>query len=260
MKERKSAVRKQFNHDAESYRTRYLTPQKIREKDRIIDLMDCGKRYGRILDLGCGPGMLTGSLLELGDEIYGIDLSEDMIKKAVSEFRDKDYDSKVFFSVGDAEKLDFPDSFFDAVVCLGLLRYLDSLEKGLSEIHRVLKPEGVMIGTFYSRYSLYWLSMILFYRPLLPLISIIKGLPLRDLMIKYKAEPSPFTYRRFRKLFSEAGFIHSDTLYSGIDLFPANRLFPRFSESLSLGTESVLHRSERFGWIGSVFIVKGLKK
>jgi hypothetical protein len=102
--------------------------------------------------------------------------------------------------------------------------------------------------------------MILLYRPLLPLISLIKGQSLRDLRFKYKAEPSPFSYKRFRRVFSETGFIHSDTLHSGVDLFPVNRLFPRLSASVSLGTEAVLHRSSGFGWIGSVCIIKGLKK
>lgn len=260
MKERKTAVRIQFDNDSESYNLRYLTSEKLREKNRIMGLIGRPEKYDRILDLGCGPGIITESLLDISDKVYGIDLSEDMIENAVKRFNDKEISSRLFFSVGDAEKLDFPDYYFDVVVCLGVLRYLDSLEKGLKEIHRVLRPGGALVGTFYSRYSLYWSSIILLYRPLLPIISLLKRQSFRNMMLKYKAEPAPFSYKKFRRVLNETGFQHSETLHSGIDLFPVNRLFPGLSRSVSLKTEEVLHRSSALGWIGSICIVKGIKK
>lgn len=257
---RKSAVKEQFDKTAGKYLSRYLTPEKIREKERIIGLVKSREKLTRILDLGCGPAIITGDLLEVSDEAYGVDFSEDMIRVAKSKYCGSCQESQVFFSVGDAEKLDFPDHFFDAVVCLGVLRYLDSLENGLQEINRVLKPGGITICTFYHRYSIYWLSMILLYRPLLPFISLAKKETLSDLKIRLRAEPSPFSYKRFRRVFSETGFVHTDTLHSGICIFPLNRIFPGISRAVNLKTETLLLKSEVAGWMGSICTVKGIKK
>lgn len=257
--DRKAAVREQFDRDACQYLSRHLTPEKIRERDRILALINRKKNYQRILDLGCGPGTISKDLLDISNEVWGIDISCDMIRIASDRYRGTEAGSRLFFSVGDAEDLNFPDGFFDAVVCLGVLRYLGSLEKGLKEIRRVLKPGGVMIGTFYHRFSLYWLSMYLLYRPFLPLISILKRRSAREMIKKYKAEPLPFSYKKFRRIFAETGFLHAETLHSGLNIFPLERLFPSLSREVYLKTESLFHHSGRFGWLGSVCIIKGFR-
>lgn len=259
MEERKSAVREQFDKDAAQYLSKHLTPEKLRERDRVLNLATGRKRYERVLDLGCGPGTISNDLLEISEEVWGLDLSEDMINIATNRFRDTESEHRIHFVAGDAEKLNFPDKYFDAVICLGVLRYLDSLEKGLREINRVLKPGGIIIGTFYHRFSLYCLSMLFLYRPLLPLISIFKKRSFRDMIMKYRAEPSPFSYRKFRKIFAASGFRHSDTLHSGLNVFPFNTLFPNLSRTVNLKTESALFDSGKLGWLGSVCIVKGQK-
>jgi demethylmenaquinone methyltransferase/2-methoxy-6-polyprenyl-1,4-benzoquinol methylase len=260
MVDRKSAVREQFDKDAHHYLSKHLTPEKIRERDRILAMINHDKRYQRILDLGCGPGTISMDLLGISNEVWGIDISGDMIRIASERCRGTEAGARMFFGVGDAENLNFPDNFFDAVVCLGVLRYLGSLEKGLKEIRRVLRPGGVIVGTFYQRYSLYWLSMYLLYRPFLPLISILKRRTAGELIKKYKAEPLPFSYKKFRRVFAEAGFIHSETLHSGLNIFPLNRIFPALSREVYLKTESLFHHSGSLGWLGSVCIVKGFRQ
>lgn len=260
MDERKEAVRDQFDRVADRYNSKYLTPEKLRELDRILDLIKRPEKLARVLDLGCGPAIISNDLLEISEQVYGIDLSEDMIRNAKARFCGTCNESRIFFSVGDAEELDFPDQFFDAVVCLGVLRYLDSPENGLREIHRVLKPKGVLVSTFYHRYSLYWLSIMFFYKPLLPVISLVKNESLSDLKIRYKAEPAPFSYKRFRKIFADIGFTHTDTLHSGVSFFPFNFFFPELSRSIYLKTEKLILRSGIFGWMGSICIVKGIKQ
>lgn len=259
MEARKEAVRDQFDRVADKYNSKYLTPEKLRELSRILAMIKCNNRLARVLDLGCGPAIISSDLLEISEQVYGIDLSEDMIRNAKRRFCGTCDEPRVFFSVGDAENLDFPDHFFDAVICLGVLRYLDSPERGLREIYRVLKPKGVLVSTFYHRYSIYWLSMMIFYRPLLPLISLVKKESLSDLKIRYKAEPSPFSYKKFRKIFAETGFGHTETLHSGVSFFPFNYFFPKVSRSVYLKTEELFLRSGIFGWMGSICIVKGIK-
>lgn len=254
------AVIEQFDRDSVKYLARHLTPEKLREKDRILDLVNHRKKYHRVLDIGCGPGTISKDLLGISEEVWGIDISGDMVRVATNRFRDTEFSSRIHFDVGDAENLKFPDNFFDAVFCLGVLRYLDSWENGLKEIYRVLKQDGVIIVTFYSRYSLFWFSMVFLYRPLLPVISLIKRRTLKGLINKYKAEPLPFSYKKFRSVFANTGFTHSGTFHSGMDMFPLNRLLPKLSRSIYLKTESAFHDSDKLGWIGSICLVKGLKK
>jgi demethylmenaquinone methyltransferase/2-methoxy-6-polyprenyl-1,4-benzoquinol methylase len=259
IEEKKSAVKEQFNKDSNQYLSKHLTSEKIREKDRILNLVFDKIKYQKVLDIGCGPGTISEDLLEISEQVWGIDISEDMIKIATDRFNKTKFNTIIHFDVGDAENLKFPDQFFDAVFCIGVLRYLDSWENGLHEIYRVLKPNGIVVITFYYRFSPHWFSMYFLYRPLLPLISLFKRRSIRELIIKYKAEPLPISYKRFRKSLAIAGFKHLITQHSGFDLFPFNRLFPKLSRAIYLMAETALYDSNKLGWLGSICLVKGMK-
>lgn len=257
--ERKRAVVEQFDRDSHKYLSKHLTPENIREKQRIFNLVINKSKYLNVLDIGCGPGTISKDLLEISEQVWGIDSSEGMIKIANERFKETQFKDKIHFEVGDAENLRFPDENFDAIFCVGVLRYLNSWEKGIQEIYRVLKPNGVAVMTFYYRFSPHWFSMYFLYRPLLPLISFVKRRSFRDCFLKYKAEPLPFSYRKFGKVFSKTGFRHMVVQHSGFDVFPFNRLFPRLSRYVYLRTESAFFDSNKLGWLGSICIVKGLK-
>ena len=160
--ERKSAVEEQFDRDSTQYLSKHLTPEKIREKNRILDLISVNLKYRRVLDIGCGPGTISEYLLGISEQVWGIDISEDMIKIAAKRFNETTTNSKIQFAVGDAENLNFPEQFFDVVFCIGVLRYLDSWEKALQEIYRVLKPKGIVVFTFYYRFSPHWFFNVFF--------------------------------------------------------------------------------------------------
>jgi len=90
----------------------------------------------KILDAGCGPGVMAGKLMERGYAVWGIDFAEPMIRKA------RELCGSDQFGVGDVEHIPFPDNTFDVVVSLGVIEYLESDEQALREIRRVLKPGG----------------------------------------------------------------------------------------------------------------------
>jgi ubiquinone/menaquinone biosynthesis C-methylase UbiE len=255
----KSAVAEQFDTDSHGYLARYLTPENIRQHERIIALLERPEQYGRILDIGCGPGTMVEQILRISDRVSGVDISEKMIATAKERFCESPLGNRVDFRVGDAENLPYPSEHFDAVVCAGVVRYLPSLDAGLREIHRVLKPGGVMVVTFYYRFSPHWFSMCLLYRPLLPLISLARGRSMHECVLKYRAEPLPISYRVFRKRLSRVGFAHGATRHSGFDLFPFNRLFPALSRRLHLKAEPALMNADILGWLGSICIVSGSK-
>jgi ubiquinone/menaquinone biosynthesis C-methylase UbiE len=99
-------------------------------------LQNAVPRGSKILEVGCGAGVFTAELMRHGYDVWGIDLSEAMIKYA------QETSGIRRFSVGDMENLEFSDNTFDAVTCLGVIEYLERDEAALREMWRVLKPGG----------------------------------------------------------------------------------------------------------------------
>ena len=134
----KEKVVKFFNEQASDYKNKYEKINDLRSfifferKRLVLDML--GKDCKRALDVGCGPGVYADELVESCDELYGIDISSEMIEIA----NNKHY-SKAKFSVGSIENLQFKDNFFDSVICVGVLEYLDDIEKGIKETARVIK-------------------------------------------------------------------------------------------------------------------------
>lgn len=103
---------------------------------------------GRVLDIGCGPGVMVNELDAQGLEVWGIDPSLEMIKAGIQEVKERSELDKIKFLVGDAENLSFAGSSFDAVLCIGVLEYLEDDRKALDEILRVSKNKSSLILTF----------------------------------------------------------------------------------------------------------------
>ena len=90
--------------------------------------------HGNVLDVACGTGDMMVRLAEQGCTVTGVDISEEMLEVA----RLKAKGAR--FMVADAEHLPFEDNSFDTVTCAFGVRNFVHLEKGLSEMMRVLKP------------------------------------------------------------------------------------------------------------------------
>ncbi len=98
-----------------------------------------GIRAGaRVLDVGCGPGYFEMLLGRTGAEFYAIDYSKDMVERA------RDNISKAGFAADvrhmDAQRLDFQDGMFDAVVSRDVFWSLPDPEAAYREMLRVMKP------------------------------------------------------------------------------------------------------------------------
>ncbi|HLC44235.1 MAG: hypothetical protein A2722_02855 [Candidatus Doudnabacteria bacterium RIFCSPHIGHO2_01_FULL_50_11] len=98
-------------------------------------LFACARPYGRILDNGCGNGIVGEYLC--GADIVGIDLSPRMAEYARKRLPRVE--------VGDSQHLPFPDGSFDTVVSLSLLHHLSDPKQGIAEVARILKPGGLAI-------------------------------------------------------------------------------------------------------------------
>jgi SAM-dependent methyltransferase len=98
-----------------------------------------------VLDYCCGCGGVSLVIAHNGGIVHGIDISEESVMAAERNLSDAGFKERAFFRVMDAEKLEFPDNFFDAIVCNGVLHHLD-LNYAFPELARVLKPTGSIIA------------------------------------------------------------------------------------------------------------------
>ena len=107
---------------------------------------------GDLLDVGCGPGIVTKALWHPGiRSITGIDFSPEMIERAQKHADLMGLPVKVNFAVGDAEGLEFPDESFDIITAL---EYADDPLKFLQSLARVAKKGGIIVVTTPNRYSI----------------------------------------------------------------------------------------------------------
>lgn len=112
-----------------------------------------------VLDIGYGNGYLIRKLYrKSGAHIYGIDISEDMRIAAAKRNRRAVEKHKVHLFVGDCSQLKFKDSMFDAVTSVNTIYFWEDTSKVLSEINRVLKPDGVFYNVAYTKEWLQKLS------------------------------------------------------------------------------------------------------
>lgn len=97
----------------------------------------------KILDIGCGPGLLAKELASRSKyfDVYGIDMSPHAIKMARKNCKDF---GGVHFKEANAYNLPFSDSTFDLVACKDSLHHFDAPQKALKEMLRVTKKGGVL--------------------------------------------------------------------------------------------------------------------
>jgi ubiquinone/menaquinone biosynthesis C-methylase UbiE len=110
----------------------------------IADLAALRLAEGKVLDAGTGPGTLARELARRlpGLQVYGIDLSEDMIGLARAHARREHLEERVHFESGDVAHLPYPDQSFDMVVSTISMHHWYELEQPLRELYRVLRPGG----------------------------------------------------------------------------------------------------------------------
>ena len=104
------------------------------------------KKNTKVLDLGCGNGLIAMRVIKAGASYVGTDISQKLIKIAKNKFKEEIKKGWARFFVADAAKeLPFEDNYFDRVFCFAVLHHIPSDElrlKLLGEVKRVLKNGG----------------------------------------------------------------------------------------------------------------------
>ena len=100
----------------------------------------------KILDIATGTGDLAIELCKTNaKEIIGLDISKGMLSVGIEKIKNKKLDNIIKMTVGDSENLSYNDNHFDAVTISFGVRNFETLEKGLKEVYRVLKPSGTLV-------------------------------------------------------------------------------------------------------------------
>lgn len=175
-----------------------------------------------IADIATGTGKLAFLLSkELNAEVYGIDISENML-----EIARKKYPS-ISFIRESGEKVPFPDNSFDAITIAFGIRNFDNPVKGLGEALRILKPEGIIAVLEFSQPSKnLWGRLFRFYfRTLIPFAGRILTGNKNAYSYLNKSALSFTSGSDFLILMQESGFINLkqkrltggiSTIYTGI--------------------------------------------
>jgi len=110
-------------------------------KQKIVDIIlkyHPALKNKKLLDIACG----NGNFLQFAEsffQTYGVDFSKNAI--AIAKKRCK----KSVLSVSPAEKLKFPNGWFDVITCLGSLEHFVNMDAALDEMARVVKPGGIAV-------------------------------------------------------------------------------------------------------------------
>ena len=109
-------------------------------KKRFVEIMDI-KNNEIILDVGSGSGDIAMEILKekLKTSLYLLDLNEDMLSEGQKRLKNL---KNIKFFIGNAEKLNFKNNFFDKYVISFCLRNVTEYQLSLKEAYRVLKPGG----------------------------------------------------------------------------------------------------------------------
>ena len=115
-------------------------------KQIAFDAVSEGRPH-RVLEVGPGRGELAERLArELGVDVVAVDQSERMVELT----RARGIDARL----GDVQELPFEDGFFDCAVAAWMLYHVPDLDRGLSELARVLRPGGRLVAVTNSERSL----------------------------------------------------------------------------------------------------------
>jgi 2-polyprenyl-6-hydroxyphenyl methylase/3-demethylubiquinone-9 3-methyltransferase len=127
-----------------------FNPIRVNYAKRVIDLtIKSSRGKTRVLEVGCGGGILSEEFSRLGYLMTGIDPAEQSLRTAIEHASENNL--KINYLTGFGENLPFESSSFDVVLCCDVLEHVQDLPGVIDEISRVLRPGGVFIYDTFNR-------------------------------------------------------------------------------------------------------------
>jgi len=127
-----------YNKVAQQYDKHYANAAALEYRYSVFDLVlkDLDLKGKRVLDAMCGGGEATRYFIERGADVIGLDISEECCKL----YKKRYPDGKIVCS--SILQTEFMDSYFDVVLTDSLHHLHPNLQQGMTEICRILKPDG----------------------------------------------------------------------------------------------------------------------
>ncbi len=187
-----------------------------------------------VLDAGCGPGNLVPELARRGWQVCALDASPNMLRLAranASGF------TNVAYQAGNIEALPFADASFDVICSAGVIEYLQSCDRALSEMHRVLRPGGVLIlPTTNAIAPAHWLRPVLDPIAKVPVVARAFGLKPARYRMYYHHIP------QFKRHLQRAGFTLDRERHFYLTLpRPLDRAFPEPARAIENFFDRFMH-------------------
>lgn len=117
------------------------------EMPAMLKILKNQVKNKKVLDLGCGSGIFTKKLKQLGARVVGLDLSKSLIDIAIRE------NPKIDFYVADSRKTQFNNSQFDIISSSLMIHYLKNLDPVFKEANRILKKNGHFVFSFHHPFG-----------------------------------------------------------------------------------------------------------
>lgn len=123
---------------AEIHRNRYATV--LAWIDSLMPTAD-----SKVLEIGCGAGLLSVALAQRGFHVHAIDPAADMVDLARRHVVESGTSELLSVNLGNIYSLPFEDGSFDLAIAIGVIPWLEGPELAIQEMARVMKPDGYLI-------------------------------------------------------------------------------------------------------------------
>ncbi len=163
-----------------------------------------------ILDMATGTADLAIQAAKSIPDVHvtGVDISSKMIELGKEKVLKQKLSDRVVLHVGDSENMDFETDSFDLAMASFGVRNFEDLEKGLSEMHRVIKPGGSILVLEFSnpRTFPFKQGFEAYFKYLLPVIGRIKSKDPKAYSYLYKSVKAFPDYDKFGEILTKLGF------------------------------------------------------
>jgi len=213
-------------------------------RQRVVEMLEPILRSGmRVLDVGCGTGIMAPFVLSKKAHYQGVDLSANMIQEAKKRYSgNQTSEGSVTFTVADVEKMPFADAHYDVLMALGLLEYFENPQRVTNEIVRMVKPGGSIIVSVPNVLCADAISSVLLSPILTTPVSLIKRIRGVD---KKQTKYCHHKYYAggFDRLFLSRGFRKTGEMYYNLEaaFYPLRRLFPKLALRIKQSIEPYQH-------------------
>jgi demethylmenaquinone methyltransferase/2-methoxy-6-polyprenyl-1,4-benzoquinol methylase len=117
----------------------------VKWRKKVLDIVK-KSNPSTILDIATGTGDLAILLAQTkAEKIIGLDISAGMLEVGEKKIAANNLSKRIEMVLADSESIPFKDNYFEAITVAFGVRNFEHLEKGLSEILRVLKPNGIFV-------------------------------------------------------------------------------------------------------------------